>query len=166
MGIYYIFVPVFVTALIFAMGALGIKQPEIFVPSVQDDEKGEKYQRSALTPEKANEYLARLKHVMTQQKPHRDPELTLPGLASALDIPSHQLSQLLNETVGQSFFDFVNRERVEEAKQLLLDPAFQSYTILAIATEAGFNSKTAFNAAFKKHAGVTPSAFRTSRIPQ
>jgi AraC-like DNA-binding protein len=161
MGIYSVVVPVFVTVVVFLLGALGLRQPEIFVPPITEEEKGEKYQKSALTSEKRAEYLARLADIMQKQKPHRDPELTLPGLAGILAVPAHQLSQLLNETVGQSFFDFVNRERVEEAKRLLNAPSHKSYTILAIATEAGFNSKTAFNAAFKRYAGMTPSAFRS-----
>jgi AraC-like DNA-binding protein len=162
MPIYVVLVPTFVTVIIFAMGALGLRQPEIFVPAITEVEKEEKYQKSALTHEKRKEYLDRLTDVMEKRKPHCDPELTLPGLADILAIPVHQLSQLLNETVGQSFFDYINRARVEEAKNLLIDPAFSSYTILAIATEAGFNSKTAFNTAFKKHAGTTPSAFRAA----
>jgi AraC-like DNA-binding protein len=161
MKLYGILVPVFVTIINFLMGALGFRQPEIFAPT-EVEEKSGKYQRSALTPEKRDEYLVRLDNYMKSQKPHRDPELTLPGLAGGLSIPAHQLSQLLNETVGQTFFDFVNRARVEEAKRLLTDPGFASFTILAVATEAGFNSKTAFNAAFKKYAGVTPSAFRST----
>jgi AraC-like DNA-binding protein len=162
MPVYSVLVPTFVTVIIFTLGAFGLRQPEIFVPAFSEVEKEEKYQKSAMTPEKRTEYLDRLNHTMENGKPYRDPELTLPGLAQILAVPVHQLSQLLNETVGQSFFDYVNKARVEEAKKLLVDPAFSSYTILAIATEAGFNSKTAFNTAFKKHAGNTPSAFRKS----
>jgi AraC-like DNA-binding protein len=160
--IYDIVVPLSVTVVNYTLGVLGLRQPEIFVPAVVEGEKGEKYQRSALTPERRDDYLRRLREVMEKEKPHRDPELTLPTLAARADIPVHHLSRLLNETLGQSFFDFVNRARVEEARRLLNDPSFRSYTILAVATEAGFNSKTAFNAAFKRHAGMTPSAYRTS----
>jgi AraC-like DNA-binding protein len=163
MGIYNVFVPCSVTVIIFTMGARGLTQHEIFLPMAFEEEKGEKYQRSALTPEKRTEYLGRLDGLMKSEKPHRDPELTLPGLAQKLAMPPYQVSQLLNEGVGKSFFDFVNQARVEEAKRLLIDPSFSAYTILAIATEAGFNSKTAFNAAFRKHAGMTPSAYRVTR---
>jgi len=162
MRVYSVVVPLFVTVINYTMGALGLRQPEIFVPVIADEEKGEKYQRSALTPEKGNEYLSRLTALMEKEKPHSDPDLTLPGLAALLAMPAHQLSQLLNETVGQSFFDFINRARVEEAKRLLNDPAYASFTILAVATDAGFNSKTAFNSAFKKYAGMTPSAYRSA----
>ena len=97
---------------------------------------------------------------MESEKPHLDSDLTLPKLADHLQIPPHHLSQIINESLKQNFFDFVNGYRVEEAKQLLLDPEKSSFTVLAIAEEAGFNSKTVFNTAFKKGTGKTPSAFR------
>ena len=76
---------------------------------------------------------------------------------------SYHLSQLLNENLNQKFYDFVNGYRVEEAKRALFDPANDHLTILAVALEAGFSSKSAFNAAFKKFAGTTPSDFRKQR---
>ena len=64
------------------------------------------------------------------------------------------------ESLGANFFDFINGYRVEEAKRLFKDPSKSAYTILAIAEDAGFNSKSAFNAVFKRVAGQTPSEFR------
>jgi AraC-like DNA-binding protein len=67
---------------------------------------------------------------------------------------------LLNDELDQSFFDYINSHRVAEVKRCLLDPAYGSQAILGIAKASGFSSKTAFNAAFREHAGVTPSEFR------
>mgnify|MGYP003393278591 CR=1 FL=1 len=99
---------------------------------------------------------------MTHEKPFLDAEMSLPRLAEILKLPRNRLSQLLNEFIKRSFFDFINEYRVEEAKRLLrLSPVAD--TILDIAFDAGFNSKATFNAAFKKSTGMTPSQFRSSR---
>jgi AraC-like DNA-binding protein len=68
----------------------------------------------------------------------------------------------MNEVLGVNFYDLVNKYRVEEAKQLLTDPRYDRYTILRVASDAGFNSKTTFNAVFRKFTGVTPSYYRTT----
>lgn len=119
-----------------------------------------KYGRSTLTPERAERHLRRLLHVMETEKPYTDGELSLQKLSERLAIPPQHLSQTINERLRQSFSDFVNAYRVEEVKRRLQDPARGHYSILAIAEEVGFNSKSAFNAVFKKHAGMTPSEFR------
>jgi AraC-like DNA-binding protein len=120
-----------------------------------------KYERSALTPERADAFLKRLLGVMETEKPYTDGGLTLPALAARLNVSTHHLSQVINERLGQSFNDFVNSYRVEEAKRKLTDPRLKHYSVLAIAEEVGFNSKSSFNAVFKKQTGMTPSEFRT-----
>jgi AraC-like DNA-binding protein len=98
---------------------------------------------------------------MRAHKPYLNPSLTLPELAAELQLPPHVLSRVINEGFGLNFFDFINAHRVEEVKQLMAAPQAQQYTLLALALEVGFNSKTAFNRAFKKHTDRTPSAFFT-----
>jgi AraC-like DNA-binding protein len=120
-----------------------------------------RYEKSTLTPEKAERFLHRLHQVMAE-KPYTDSELTLQKLAERLGISSHHLSQIINERLNQNFFDFVNAHRIEEAKRLLLDPRKKHFSILGVAEEVGFNSKSTFNAAFKKHTAMTPSEWRTS----
>jgi AraC-like DNA-binding protein len=100
---------------------------------------------------------------MQEQKPYLDTELNLMKLSELLDTTPHKLSYLVNAGFGQNFFHFVNQYRVEEAKKLLLDPHKDQLTILGIAFEAGFNSKTAFNNAFRKITGLTPSEFKERR---
>lgn len=161
-ALYSISIPLIVSGIIYTMGYLGLRQPEIFSPT---EEMGKKYERSALTPDVGKEYLDRLQNHMEIARPYLDSDLTLPRLAEQLSIPPHHLSQLINESLNQNFFDFVNGFRVEEAKRLLLDPSKAAYTVLAIAGDAGFNSKTAFNAAFKRLTGKTPSEYRAEAPP-
>ncbi len=119
-----------------------------------------KYEKSTLTSERADAYLKRLLIIMETEQPYTNGDLTLPKLAARLSIATHHLSQIINERLNQNFFDFVNSYRVNEAKRQLLDPAKKHYSLLAIAEEVGFNSKSAFNAAFKKQTNMTPSEFR------
>jgi AraC-like DNA-binding protein len=125
-------------------------------------EPAPKYERSTLTPERAERYLKRLREVMESERPYADGELTLQKLAGRLSIPAQHLSQTVNSRLNQSFTDFVNAYRVEEAKRKLTDPRLRHYSVLAIGEEVGFNSKSAFNAVFKKQTGMTPSEFRNS----
>jgi len=149
------------TVLIYAMGYIGLMQPEIFSgdDSVTDQKK---YLRSGLTEDAADSSLDKLLKFMETEKPFIDSNLKLLSLAKSISISPHHLSQIINDKLNQNFFDFVNSYRVEEAKIMLLDPSNQHFTLLAIAYDVGFNSKSAFNASFKKHSGVTPSHFRKS----
>lgn len=93
---------------------------------------------------------------MQQHKPYLNPTLTLHELASGLQLPAHVLSRVINEGFGQNFFDFINSYRIAEFKQAMATPQARQYTLLALALEVGFNSKTAFNRAFKKQTDQTP----------
>ncbi|MBC7910399.1 MAG: helix-turn-helix domain-containing protein, partial [Pyrinomonadaceae bacterium] len=125
-----------------------------------------RYEKSTLTQERAERSLSRLREVMLAEKPFTDSELTLPKLAGRMGISAHHLSQIINERLNQNFFDFINAHRIEEAKRRLFDPKKKHLSILGIAEEVGFNSKSTFNAAFKKHTGMTPSEWRKSSPPQ
>ncbi|WP_187632131.1 helix-turn-helix domain-containing protein [Hymenobacter lutimineralis] len=96
---------------------------------------------------------------MRQHKPYLNPSLTIHELAGGVQLPPHVLSKVINEGFGQNFFDFVNAYRVEEFKQLMATPRAQQYTLLALALEVGFNSKSAFNRAFKKQTDQTPREY-------
>ncbi|NNK88327.1 MAG: AraC family transcriptional regulator [Flavobacteriaceae bacterium] len=76
-----------------------------------------------------------------------------------LKVSPHTLSQLLNNHLHKSFSEYINEFRLNEAKKRLLDPAYEEYTILAIAFESGFKSKSSFQRLFKKYTGYTPSSF-------
>jgi transcriptional regulator GlxA family with amidase domain len=98
--------------------------------------------------------------VMTVRKPYLDPGLTIYSLAQMMEIPAHQLSRLLNIHMNQSFFEFINRYRVNEFKSILNKKEFSHYSMLALALEAGFNSKASFNRIFKQITNSTPSEYR------
>ncbi len=119
-----------------------------------------KYRKSLLTNKRTVEIARQLIELMDSVKPHLNQELTLMELAAKLSVSPHNLSQVFNCEIRKSFFDFINEYRVQEAKKLLSSPQYSHYSILGIALDAGFNSKSAFYTAFGKHAGMTPSEFR------
>jgi AraC-like DNA-binding protein len=119
-----------------------------------------KYQRSWLTDERSADLARQLLDLMESKKLYLEPELTLAQLSEKLAVTPHLLSQVFNREMNNSFFDFVNEYRVEEAKKLLSSPQYGHYSIFGIALDAGFNSKSAFYTAFGKYAGTTPSEFR------
>lgn len=103
---------------------------------------------------------ARLLDCMQRDRPHLDPALTVEQLAERLAIPAWQVSKLINSVFRQNFFHFINSYRVEEAKRRLENPAWNDETMLRILHEAGFNSKSTFNDAFRRHTGTTPTEYR------
>jgi AraC-like DNA-binding protein len=154
--------PLGASILVYAIGYLSFRNPEVLARETDEAAPAKKYERSTLTPETAERYLKRLLQVMEAEKPYLDPELTVSKLAEKLSVPAPHLSQIINERLSQTFVDFINTHRVEEAKRRLLDPSRRHYSVLAIAEEVGFNSKSSFNSVFKKHARMTPSEFRKS----
>ncbi|MCK9995762.1 MAG: helix-turn-helix transcriptional regulator [Candidatus Krumholzibacteria bacterium] len=150
---------ILLVVIIYGIGYRGLKQPEIFLGE-QESKTTEKYSKSTLTEEDGDRFTKRLIKVMEDEKPYLDGNLTIRQLGDLARIPSYHLSRILNERLGLKFFDFVNKYRVEEAKRRLSDPACSHLSILSIGLDVGFNSKSAFNAAFKKLAGTTPSKFR------
>lgn len=121
---------------------------------------GEKYRYSSLQPRQMEQACRRLRQLMESEKPYLDPDLSLAELARRLGLPAKHLSQVVNVNCGQNFNDFVNAYRIAEAQSRLQDPRFREEKLLKIAFDCGFNSKSVFNAAFKKHAGCSPSEFR------
>lgn len=107
-----------------------------------------------------NAYFKELCFLLTNEKIYRDPDLSLALIANRLNISSTYLSQLVNTLSENNFSDFINEYRVKDAQRLLTHPNYSGYPILSIGLESGFNSKSTFYAAFKKHAGMTPSNYR------
>jgi AraC-like DNA-binding protein len=165
-------------AAVYTMGYMGLFKSEIFKrPEVAhsisqmsdlpeqsqqpvDTASVPKYQKSGLSPEKAQLYLQQLQQLMETSKIYVNSELTLNQLADRLSITPHNLSEVINTRLQQNFFDFINAYRLEEAKKDLTDPAKRHLKILSIAYDAGFNSKATFNTIFKKVTQMTPSEYR------
>lgn len=144
-------------------------KPEIFhsfphqMPEPEsEEEQKKKYETSTLQETKKDKFVEKLLAFVKTEKPYQESELTIGELAERVSIPPHYLSQIINEKLKCSFLDFINEYRVEDAKGKLKNENYANYTIIAIAYEAGFNSKTAFYTAFKKFTGTTPSQYRKS----
>jgi AraC-like DNA-binding protein len=106
------------------------------------------------------EAVQKLLDYMEQKKPYLNEALTLTGLAKELKMTRNRLSQLINNDIGDNFYNFINKYRVEEVKKYISSPNNKNYTILALAYEAGFPSKSSFNSIFKKFTGLTPSEYK------
>ena len=111
-----------------------------------------------------NPVIERLKNYMENEKPYLDSSLTLQKLAEQMEMSSRDLSILINHELGQHFFDFVNKYRVEEARRILENKEKSDLTVLEILYEVGFNSKSSFNTAFKKHTNLTPTQYRRTHM--
>ena len=128
-------------------------KPKIFTPV-------EKYKNSTLSDNAKLEYVKLLIYYMENEKLYRNSLLSLKRLAKQLSIGERYLSQIINESFNENFYDFVNRYRIEESKILIRTQNDTTKTILSIAYEVGFNSKSTFNLAFKKHVSYTPKEYR------
>jgi AraC-like DNA-binding protein len=127
---------------------------------MEENETPPAARKQLLSEEKLNTLKAVLLEKMQAEKPYLDPELNLPSLARQMDLSVHEMSELINLGFGENFAQFVNRHRLEESKRLLLSEKHAHLSMVGIAFEAGFNSKTAFNTAFKKMVGVSPTEYR------
>ncbi len=152
------------TILIYMIGYRGLAQPEIFTFQEPAARAGKETSSGlGLTVDQTERLSSRIEQLMQKEKPYLDPSLTIRDLADQADIPDYKLSAVINDHFDKNFFEFVNRYRIEEAKHRLQDPDYENFTILAIANDVGFNSKSSFNTAFKRFTQMTPSQFRNAR---
>jgi len=142
---------------IFALGYKGILQREVFDTS---DYISTEEPLITATVKPDQQQIDKLISFMSEKKPYLDAELTLSSLAKELNLSRSQLSQLINTGIGENFYDFVNKYRVEEVKRLMIDPKMSNFNLLGIALEAGFKSKSTFNLIFKRFTGLTPSEYK------
>ena len=102
---------------------------------------------------------AKLVSALNTNKLYADNSLSLRKLSDITGVTKNHISETLSQQLGVNFFDFVNSHRAEEAKRLLIET---DLNILEIGLEVGFNSRSTFNAAFKKHIGSPPSTYRAN----
>ncbi|MEC3908119.1 AraC family transcriptional regulator [Tamlana sp. 2201CG12-4] len=156
------------TSLFIAYNAL--KQKEIFpinekhreeVIAIENDEvTNNTIKRKILKDEELVELKSKLNLLMKEKHLYLDQDINLASLSEDMQITPHQLSYIINNGFNQNFFKFINSYRIDKAKILLLDKSLDKLTILGIAYESGFSSKTAFNTTFKKLTNQTPSEFK------
>ena len=135
-------------------------QPTVVQQTKPRAEPSDKYVKSGLGDERLLAYKDRLEHIMKSERIFLRSDLTLPKLARLVDCSVNHLSQVINSGFGVSFFDYLNRYRIEYARELLVQLDSRENAILNIAFAVGFNSNSAFYAAFKKNVGQTPAQYR------
>jgi len=161
----YFVVFAFIAVFSFVYSFYGIKQPVIFgyevkVQEEEEKKETEKYIKSGLKDKLAEEYLDKLVTYVRTSKPYLNRDLSIQDLSVLTGIPRHHITQVLNEKHKKNFFTFINEYRVQEVIARFSDPKNNNFTILAIAFDSGFNSKTTFNSIFKSQTGKTPSEYR------
>ncbi|HZW39168.1 MAG TPA: helix-turn-helix domain-containing protein [Ignavibacteriaceae bacterium] len=149
---------------IYFLSWFGYLQPKVFAGfSIKDAFKG-KYSKSTLTEDTSETIIERLNAVMEKDKLYKDENMNLERLALVLNVSKHHLSQVINNKIGVSYFDFINSLRIKEAAALLSSTSKKEKNVLEIAFETGFRNKATFNNAFKKLTGYTPTEFREKNL--
>ncbi len=161
------------TLFIYWISYSALKQPAIFsaikghaeidndhIPKLVAHKPVKKYASSTLDTNEKKRICEALNATVKSDKIYLDPELTMVRLAEKIKCSRHSLSQVINECMQQSFYEYINTYRVEEAKMLLADESRKDNKIASIGYDAGFNSLSTFNEVFKKLSGCTPSQFR------
>jgi AraC-like DNA-binding protein len=171
---------------VFYVAHYALRQPEVFAfPAPIRAEIQELWQQDSpalpgpapslpkqarLSPSQVAYWQQRLRQLLEIEKIYLEADLSLPALAQRVGLSTHELSYVLNEGFRVNFFQFINAYRVAEAQRLLASAQHQHLSMVGIAFEAGFSSKTTFNTTFKKTTGLTPSQFlqavRAGSTPQ
>ena len=155
------------TIYVFFIGLFGLRQNAVFNNDIfvqaylnEEDIVTSNYKNSGLSDEKTDQIFVRLKLHMDEKKPFLKEDLSLAALAAELEITANQLSQVINQKTSSNFFNFINSYRVATVKEKFKDPALAAYSILGIAYDSGFRSKSSFNKIFKETTGQTPLQYR------
>ncbi|MCB2206217.1 AraC family transcriptional regulator [bacterium] len=176
-----------VVTFIFLIGFFGVRQGNIFSPAdmksapaapteeaegqtaeevkagIESEVQPKKYTKSGLSDEAAEGLHAALIALMEEKNMYQKSDLSINDLASTLEVPPNHLSQVINQREKKNFYDFVNSYRIEAFKRQIAARKNQQFTLLSIAYDCGFSSKSSFNRCFKNETGQTPSQFVASR---
>lgn len=125
-----------------------------------------KYKTSSLTSAEQDAIYRSLLQLFENRNLFLEPKLQLQEVADLLNITTHNLSQTINSTTGKPFYDFVNGYRVKHLQKLLADPSKKKFTILALGTDSGFNSKASLNRIFKEETGLSPKEYQMRYLPE
>jgi len=163
---------IILASIIYLMVYKTLRRPELYspfsvpqinvsaTPTLALEKDNNKYQKSGLGQQQATETYAQIQAYMIHHKPFIEPELSLQSLATKIGLSSHHLSQVINHNENANFYDFINSYRVDEVKLELVKAENAKRSVLAIAFDAGFNSKATFNRIFKERTQQTPSQYR------
>lgn len=162
-----------ISLLIYILAYMSWSRPEVkvyqLVPLSEGSDSGYTEEKSRSTLHLPDEHYQKLSRqlgkLIIEDKVYLESELSLAQLSEKLNIQPYQTSELISRQYQESFFDLINRNRVDEVKKRLHDPAFSHLSILGVALDCGFNSKSSFNTAFKKFTGQTPSQYRSISSP-
>lgn len=148
--------------MIFLLSLSALRDPARFLPELSGSlvRKPSPYANSGISERTLADWRQRLERVMQESRPYLVNDLTLRDLAGEVEIRPHHLSQLLNQSLGCTFYDYINEARIGHACKLLTST---SDAVVDIAFASGFNNKTSFYKAFRKQAGLTPNAFRLAQ---
>lgn len=151
--------------LISYLGYYGVNQSKILFPDFLLNKRviAPKSNRTPLSGLKRQEFESlkqKLEYVLLNQKPYLDEDLTLGKLAEQLSVKDKELSMLLNQYMRTSFFDLINKYRVDAIKKKIEMETYERYTLYGIACECGFKSRTSFNRVFKRETGLSPSDYK------
>lgn len=135
------------------------EKPVLEVEQKEDILLKKKYAKSGLSEVASQELHDKLTSLMQQEKVYTEPELTLAALAQKLNVHPNYLSQVINEKEGKTFYDYINTLRVQEFIRIVLIPENSKFTMMSMAADCGFNSKSSFNKNFKKVIGQSPSEY-------
>lgn len=147
------------TIFTFLMVYFGINQSAIYY-----NEESEKYKRSALTNSNIEQINKKVTAYLKTKKPYLDPDFTFQMMIDDLNVSRQNLSQVINSSQKKNFYQLINEYRINEVKKMIVNPEYSHYSILGLAFECGFNSKTTFNRIFKDETGQTPTEFKKSLL--
>lgn len=148
---------VILTFLIFGVGYFLVKNPDFLLQIKK------KYFGSNLSKKDMLRIQAKIENAFKKDNVFLDRGINISGLSDLLNEKQHHVSQTFSELISENFNDYVNKHRIEIAKQYLHDSKYKNYKIEAIALESGFNNKVTFYKAFTKFTDKTPSAFRKQK---
>lgn len=164
--------PLNLAVFVFIMIFFGINQSVIYqpmnrkvvsdIPDEDSDSSEQKYNRSAIHEDEIIALNRSIVSYLRDKKPYLNPDFSLEMMAADLEISRHKLSQLINTGQNKNFHKLINEYRVREVKEMIVAPAYDHFSMLGIAFECGFNSKSAFNRIFKEETGLTPSEYKRS----
>lgn len=155
------FIASYITLIIY-LASIKVVNDSLFFKKSNTAKVPEKYSKSSLNESQKDEILDQLCQVMQSEEYFTNNMASLPHLSKKIGCVSHHVSQVINERLGKSFFEWMAELRVEKAKELLSQNENQNITIEELAERVGYNSKSSFNKAFKKHTSQTPTQFKNT----